>query len=97
MITDIFVSYFLIAGFIWMSVRAWQQVIKVGGNMIGGNGDKEEEANKKLELAFLFVVVACFTIFSLVVVWYLDKRSTTVDEETVEELDEALEFAEMLD
>lgn len=99
MITDIFVSYFLIASFIWMSVIAWQRLIKVTGNVIGGNGDKEEKEsiNTTVELAFLFVVVLFFTIMSLVVAWYLDKKSTTVDEKTFEKIDEALELAEMLD
>ena len=93
MIKNIFVSYFVIAAFIYMTVSAWTQVITVGGNMIGG----EDTTTSKTELVFLFGVVVFITTTALLGVWYMSKKSTPVDEEKVEEIEEALEYMEMLD
>jgi H+/Cl- antiporter ClcA len=92
-IKNIFVSYFVVTAFIYMTVTAWTKVLKVGANSISD----DTEGPSKGELLFLAGILVFITGGSLLGVWYLDKNSTQIDHQKVEQIEEALEYMEMLD
>lgn len=91
MIKNVFVSYFVVAAFIYMTVTAWIQLITVSKRAI------RDRTSATTEMLFLFAVFVAINVMSLLGVWFLHHKSSTDDTSKLEEIEEALAYMEILD
>lgn len=89
MIKNIFVSWFVVTAFLFMTVTAWVSLVKLGQKKIS------EDTSTKVELVFLAGIFILINVLSIFGVWYFDRISTRNDKVKVEQIEAMLEHLEM--